>query len=268
MSGYLDSHSVSAEYVFWQRDEEEVRAYLVSTNKGMGAWFDQEWEEAEDHANEIFDPDYHGADLPAVLFEKSVGVYPSDYFWQLSSATIKDACTLYEVFLEQMANAVLIRSQARLANLSTEDSWSWSQCELFFRHYIEVEVRPEKIRAVLWIRNKLTHLRDQLRTDAGKAEFEAHMTTLDISGPPTPDETELGLIEHRAYIDSAMQLTQLQTLRVLDVIRDHIGVVALAAFSFDYGRSTTEYLTALRNRSPIRIPDFPSQKLITFVDPS
>lgn len=125
MIAYLDSHSVSADYVYWQMEETRVRAFMTSTNRGMGAWFDERWEAADAEATRIFDPEQDGDDLQAVLFDRDVGVWPSDYFWQLSNAVVKDAVALYEIFLEQMANAVLHRFGARLTNLQTENSWRW-----------------------------------------------------------------------------------------------------------------------------------------------
>jgi hypothetical protein len=261
---YLDSFSVSSEYVLWQRGEEQVRAFLTATNRGMSSWLDVEWEKAGDRANDVFDPDRHGDDLQATLFEQAVGVWPGEYFWQLSSAVLKDACSLYEVFLEQMADAVLQRVGARLAKMSTEDSWRWSDCKLFYQHYIGIDVTPPKIEAILWMRNKITHLRDELRTDAGKAEFAAKVALLDLDGPPTPAELDLGLADHRAYIPRGVDLSQLQTVRALDILREHIGVVAQQAFPFDYGGHTNSYLSALKSKSPISIKDFSTRKILAY----
>ncbi|WP_375384046.1 hypothetical protein [uncultured Microbacterium sp.] len=263
MITYLDSHSVSAEYVYWQMEEARIRAFTTSTNRGMGAWFDERWEFADSEASRIFDPEQHGEDLQAVLFDRDVGVWPSDYFWQLSSAVVKDAVALFEIFLEQMANAVLCRFGARLTNLQTENSWRWPECQAFYTHYIGVDVTPPKLEAALWIRNKLAHLRDELRTDAGRAEFAAHVKVLGIDGPETPEEAALGLVDHRAYMSHGVQLTQLQTWRLLDVIGEHVGVVALAAFPFIYGGAFNGYLAAVQAKAPLTVAGFPAKTLIT-----
>lgn len=266
MITYLDSHSVSAEYVYWQVEEERIRAFLTSTNRGMGAWFDDRWDAAGSEAVSDFDPEQHGDDLQAVLFDREVGVWPSDYFWQLSSAVVKDAVALYEIFLEQSANAVLHRFGARLTNLESENSWRWPECEAFYTHYIGVDVTPPKLDAALWIRNKLAHLRDELRTDAGRAEFGNHLEVLGLDEPETLEEAALGLVDHRVYMSRGVELTQLQTWRLLDVVAEHAAVVALAAFPFIYGGATNPHLAALRAKMPLVVPDLPTKKLITLRD--
>lgn len=252
---YLDSQTVSAEYVYWQMDELKIRGFLKATNHAMGAWLDAQWEAAESHASEIFDPDYHDAGLVAEVYEDRVGVWPPDYFWQLSAAVVKDAVALYEVFLEQLANVVLRRAGAQLATMNTEDSWKWAECEAFYRHYVGVDVRPPDVVAVLWIRNKLAHLRDELRTEAGHAEFAAHIEALGLGNPITPEEAALGLVEHRPYMAHGAHLTQLQTWRLLDIIADQVGVVARAAFPYLYRRQTNGYLEALGAGAPIGVKD-------------
>lgn len=267
MVTYLDSHTVSSHYVFWQYEEKRVRAFLRTTNVGMDPWLTQQWEAAGAEATEIFNPDYDDAGLPAEIFDDTVGVWPVDYSWQLSSAVIKDACALYEMFPEQQANEVLKRGRAQLTKMSSEDSWRWNDCEAFYTHYVGVDVTPPAIEAALWIRNKMTHLRDRLRTDAGRAEFTAHLTTLSsgITGPATPDEVALGLVEHAPYMAHGVHLSQLQTWRILDVIADQVGVVAKAAFPYVYGGANNAYLTALANRAPLRIKDFSEGKLFTYL---
>lgn len=262
MVNYLDAHDVSAEYSYWRFDEVEVRSFLVATNHGMGDWLDAKWKEAEERAEDIFDPDRHDGGLVAELFEDAVGVWPSDYFWQLSSAVVKDACALYEVFLERMANAVLHRHGGRLSKLDSEDSWKWPECRLFYQNYIGVDVTPPAIESVLWVRNKLTHLRDELRTPAGLAEFQDRLGTLNIHHLRTPDEVALRLVGHEPYTAKGVALSQLETLRILDLLADQVASVALVAFSYDYGGATNPFLDAIRAKSPLPLRGFPTAKLI------
>jgi len=263
MVTYLDPHAVSAEYSYWRLDEAEVRSFLVATNHGMGDWLDAKWKEADERAEEIFNPDRHDGGLVAELFEDAVGVWPSDYFWQLSSAVIKDACALLEVFLEQMANAVLHRYGGRLSKLESEDSWKWPECRLFYLNYVGIDVTPPAIESVLWIRNKLTHLRDELRTPVGFAEFQSRLATLNIHHLRTPDEVALGLVSHQPYAARGVALSQLETLRILDLLADHVGSVALAAFQYDYGGATNPFLDGVRAKSPLALSGFPTAKLIS-----
>lgn len=253
MISYLDSHSVSAEYVFWQMEEQKIRAFLKTTNHGMDVWLREQWDVADEHANEIFNPEYHDVGLTAELYEEQIGVWPQDYFWQLSTAVVKDAVALYEVFLETLANQVLRVAGRRLATMSTEDSWRWSDCKAFYRHYVGVDVAPPRVDAVLWIRNKLVHLRDGLRTEAGRQELRGHIVSLGLDSPATTEETGLGLVEHTPYMSHGVVLTQLQTWRLLDIIAEQVAVVALAAFPYLYRGQTNTHLEALRHGAPIAV---------------
>ncbi|WP_341946963.1 hypothetical protein [Microbacterium sp. LWH11-1.2] len=255
MVTYLDSHSVSAEYAFWQMEEQKVRAFLLTTNRGMDAWLSDQWDAAEVRANEIFDPEAHDGGLVAEIYEDRIGLWPTDYFWQLSSAVVKDAVALYEIFLETLANQVLGRAGHRLSTLDTEDSWRWPEYKSFYTHYVGVDVASDDIESVLWIRNKLAHLRDGLRTETGRAEFASHVEQLGLDGPETAEEQPLGLVDHAPYMTHGVFLTQLQTWRLLDLIAVQVGKVALAAFPFIYGRQTSAHLEALRLGTPLAAPD-------------
>ncbi|MFE4948666.1 hypothetical protein ACFQ9V_01010 [Leifsonia sp. NPDC056665] len=255
MITYLDSQSVSADYVFWQQEDEKIRAFLRTTNRGMDFWLREQWDAAEENAAEVFNPKYHAEWLVAELYQHQIGIWPADYFWQLSAAVIKDAVALYEVFLEMLASHVLGRAGHRLATLNTEDSWRWPECRAFYTHYVGVDVAPPRMEAVLWIRNKLAHLRDDLRTDEGRKDLKDHIDALNLNTPLTDEETTLGLVEHRPYMAHGVVLTQLQTWRLLDVIAQHVGVVAVAAFPYLYRGKTNTHLEALRMGAPIPVED-------------
>lgn len=261
---YLDSHSVPPDYVYWQFEEVKVRALLRITNRGMSTWLDEQWGLATTQASDIFNPDVHDAGLVAEIFEQEVGVWPGDYFWQLSSAVVKDACTLYETFLERLAHSVLRNVGAGLRNMETESSWRWEESKLFFQHYVGVGIVPPKIEAILWIRNKLTHLRDGLRTGAGRNELAAHLATLSITHPASADEKVLALVEDRPYMSGGVNLTQLQTWRILDVLADQVGIIAQAAFPPLFGGPLNPHLTALMAKKPLPIRKFPTGKLIDY----
>jgi hypothetical protein len=259
---YLPAHLASFEYERWRRDYEGVRYYLLRTNEGMSAWFDARWRDADRRANEIFDRDVHDSSLVADLFDSEVVIWPDAYFLQLSAAVIKDACTLYEVFLERTADAVLQRFWGTLATLDTEDSWRWNDCATFYASYLHIDVRPPAMEAILWTRNKMTHLRSELRTEAGQAEFEAHLRTLDLNATPHNDESATSLTEHKPYFTHGVWLTQLQTLRILDQIADIVTRVAAAAFPFEYGKASSSHLAAVRAGSLLPVPGLPAARLI------
>jgi len=265
MVSYLAAQNASADYVFWQRDHSDIRSYLIKTNQGMGAWFDSRWAAAEAHANDIFDPDQHDGALVADLFDGEVGVWPEPYFFQLSTAVVKDACTLYELFLETTANAVLHRYGGRLATLDSEASWHWPECALFFKYYMNINVIPPEVESILWLRNKMTHLRMRLRTEAGRIEFKQHLAALKVSGPPTADELTLDLTDHKPYFTGDVYISQFETLRILDKIGENVSTVASAAFQYEYGSATSPYLAAVHAGTPVTIPKFSNTKFIALI---
>ncbi|GAB2516448.1 hypothetical protein [Paramicrobacterium agarici] len=255
MFKYLDSHEVSADYVWWADEERELRAVFLSTVRGMTNWFDEAWTESEANASDIFNPDQHDEGLAEELFSSTVGVYPDDYFSFMSASVIKDACSLYEGFLERTADSLLTRYETSLKFLSSDKSWQWSACRDFYAHYVGVTVQPGTIEAVLWIRNKLTHLRGQLRTTGGGQQLRGHLDLLHLEGVPVANEEET-LDLRSPYLRKGLSLSPLQSWRILDRLATHIGGVALAAFEFEYGRRTSAHFEALRDRQPLKSGKF------------
>lgn len=264
MVEYLGSHDVSVEYVFWQREHQQVRAFLVHTNEGMSKWFDRQWAAANSRADEIFDPEHHDAGLAAELFEQMTDVWPEDFFLQLSAAVIKDAVTLYELFLESLADAVLSRYGVRLATTKAEKTWRWDDCEAFYASYLGIEVATAQIQATRWIRHKMTHQRSEIRTPAGRLEFERHLAAMHLDDI-NADDAYTALADHKPFFTRGVKLSQGQTLRILDVIANEVASVATAVFPFDYGTASSAPLLSLRDGKLIPVKGFPA-KLLQFSD--
>lgn len=260
----LDYGDTTYEYSLWNLDELEVRGFLISSNRGMQEWFSLKWQEAEEKANELFDPDYDDVSLPYDLFTDSVGVDPVSYFWQLSSAVVKDACSLYEVYLERAADNLVRQHGARLAKLQTEESWTWTECRAFYQSYLGCDIKPPLIENIIWMRNKMTHLRDELRTADGLADFEQRLQGLRISDPATPEEAALGLTNSPPYMQHGVEISQLQTYRMLDILRAQVNNLTLHLFPFIHGMTSNAYLDALRSGAPISIKQFNHQKLLEY----
>lgn len=106
---------------------------------------------------------------------------------------IKDSFTLYEVFLEDSAHHLLLPYGSGLNKLQTEDSWKVFEYQDFYKKYLGADIKSPEIEDIQWIRNKLSHLRDSLRTNEGKAEFAEKIEALGIVGDATTDENELNL---------------------------------------------------------------------------
>lgn len=257
----LDMWKAPVEYVDWHRDELVIRAFLINSNIGMTAWFEECWREAEQHANTIFDPDIHDAALVYDTFTDNAAMDPAEYFWQLSAAVVKDACALYEVLLEQLPRRALAHRGLRLVKLSTEDSWRRGECSLFYRHYFGLEVMPIPVNDVLWMRDKLAHLRDELRTPQGLQDFLSRLHRLGVTGPATDAEKALPLSDDEPFLQG-VALSQMATWKVLDIVRKQANTVASGMFSYTHGDASTPHLDALAAGTPLRVKNLPINNLV------
>ncbi len=255
---------MSVEYVFWQREHQQVRAFLIHTNQGMSDWFDGQWAAATSRADEIFDPERHDEGLVAELFDQATDVWPEDFFLQLSAAVIKDAVTLYELFLESLADAVLSRYGVRLATMQAEKTWFWDECVAFYASYLGIDVATTRIKAARWIRHKMTHQRSELRTEAGRMEFEQHLAAMRLDDVEA-DGAYTTLADHKPFLTRGVELSQGQTLRILDAIADEVASVATAVFPFDHGNASSKPLLSLQDGKSIPVEGFPA-KLLRYVD--
>lgn len=249
-------------YSYWHNDELRIRAFLISSIHAMSRWFEQEWKRANAEADAVFDPDIHDPSLGYDNFLDYVGIDTVEYMWQLSSAVIKDACGLLEIYLEQAANEVLRRWHASLTTMTTEDSWGWVDCQLFYKEYLRIEVRPPVIDNIVWMRNKMAHLRSDLRSTEGRAEFQRRLNELNLGYKRSELEERLGLDEYRSIYTDGVHLSLLETYRILDLIRDHVNGVATEMFQFTHGDRSTLHLEALIGGTPIRVRGFNERKLI------
>lgn len=242
----LEHSKTTPRYSMWHMDELELRSFLLATSTGMKAWFKAEEEAAEDGANRMVNPEDSYGDEGYNLFMDRVGIFWEQYWYQLAAAVIKDAFTLYEVFLEESAHDLLNRHGSGLRNLSTEKTWLLDQCDDFYTSYLGFPIKRDEIEHIQWIRNKMSHLRDSLRTPEGKVEFEGRIKALGISGDPTADEFQLSLPHYDYGRDLAfgpsLMLSPLEAWRILNLLRRNIEDLTQILHKIQYGRHTTEPL--------------------------
>lgn len=246
-------------YSTWHTDELELRSFLLGTTTGMKAWFKAEEEAAEKKVAMTVNPEDSYGDEGYSLFMDRVGIFWEQYWYQLAAAVIKDAFTLYEVFLEESAHDLLRRHGSGLVNLSTEKTWLLDQCDDFYTRYLGFPIKHGEIGDIQWIRNKMSHLRDSLRTQEGKAEFEGRIKALDISDNPTDDEAQLGL-PHYDYgrelaFGPTLMLSPLEAWRVLNLLRKNMEDLTQVLHKIQYGNSTTEPLYNLSKGVPVNERD-------------
>jgi hypothetical protein len=65
-----------------------------------------------------------------------VGIFWEQYWYQLAAGVLKDAFTLYEIFLEEPAHDLPRRHGSGLKYLSTEKTWFLEECDDFYQRYL------------------------------------------------------------------------------------------------------------------------------------
>lgn len=255
----LEHSQNTPRYAMWHADELELRSFLLTTATGMKAWFKSEEEAAEEHVRRTFDPENSYGDEGYSLFMDRVGIFWEQYWYQLAAGVLKDAFTLYEIFLEESAHDLLRRHGSGLKYLSTEKTWFLEDCDDFYQRYLGFQIKRPEIKHIQWIRNKMTHLRDSLRTAEGQAEAEERIDALKISGGPTDAENELGLTHYEYGRDLAfarpLTLSPLEAWRILDLLRGHIEELTVILHRIQYGTRTTAPLYNLSKGIPVNQRD-------------
>jgi hypothetical protein len=255
----LEHAVTTGRYAIWHFDELEIRSFLLTSAKGMSAWFASKEEEAEIEARKSFDPHMYQGDEGYTHFMDEVGIFWEQYWQQLSAAVIKDAFTLFEVFLEESAHELLRRYGSGLKKLSTEGTWLLEQCNQFYEDYLGVTITTPAIQNVQWIRNKLSHLRNSFRTAEGKNDFAERIAALGIRGKETEYESVWGLPneDHDAssLMTGSLVLTPLESWRILDLIRRNVEELTLVLHGIQYGSNTTPALENLRAGKTVRNRD-------------
>ncbi|WP_416430393.1 hypothetical protein [Paenarthrobacter nicotinovorans] len=250
------SHTIEAEwqhteppYTDWNEAEKELRAVLLATTRGMQPWFAEREEAAEQEASHL-DPETRYGDEGYTAFMDDVGIFWDQYWEQIAGFVIKEAFKLFEVFLESSAQRILRRYGSGLVRFGTDDSWNFGHCKQFYRDYLGVDVLPEPIENLKWIRDKLSHLQE-LRTASGKQLLATHMDTLGLSANLAEDEQELNLYhdDWTSILGVRLTFTPLQTWRVLQLLRNHINTLAIQFHRYSWPRNgqTTEALCNLSN---------------------
>jgi hypothetical protein len=232
----------------------------------MKDWFNVHYSAAEREMNRIIrdskDPDWYDVGMIYDMFVEMSGVDPHSYYWQLSSATVKDTCALYEIYLEHAADEVLTTVGFRLRKLDSENSWSWTECRAFYSAYFGIEVKPPLVDHIIWMRNKMVHLRDELRTEEGATEFSQKLEDLAISGSETAQERQLRLSLDSPAWSGGVRLSGLETYRIMNIVRSHVNQVDNLLSAFAKGTKSTSYFDGLKAGSPVAVPNLDIRRLL------
>lgn len=149
----------------WVWTEREIRTFLRWTTDVCTTEYDRLWDEAQLAPAA---PDEEAID---VVWGTVGGLLPHDHDWMLRSATVKDAVTAYEVYLEKASAEVLRHYGAAWPNVGRAPQW-W-QLREFYSDYLDVEIEAAEVDHIRRLRHNLTHLRGELRTDEQRRQFRA-----------------------------------------------------------------------------------------------
>jgi hypothetical protein len=219
--------------------EREIRAFhrlgLLWSERG----YEDLWEKAEEHLNEVFDPDIHAGDEHVDYFDHSVdGMWPDRFEWMIHAATIKDAVTAFEVYLEKALDEILHRPRIQMVNSAEwlrlelrvnrgQDSPSWRALK-GFHHLIGNEVDTARVREIREFRHFLTHQRGEIRSEASLQRFALDVSTVD------PEEGEVEL-RGRPHVGGDVPLTREHVTSILDDLANVIRAADRRVWALSFG---------------------------------
>ena len=205
---------VSRAFDEWKITEREQRTFLRLGLRLATASYTQLWEEA---GAEPYDED-SGKEQIDAFEEKVDGLHEHDFAWMQSAGVLKDAVTIFEVYLEKAREEVLVEHGHRLE--IPAKSPHWSELKKFFRQ-LGVEIETEQVARVRDLRHFLTHRRGELRTDEQRDRY-------------AKDSEERWAI----YVP----LTEDQVLAIMDELAATVRTIDPAVYRHSWGREVVESL--------------------------
>lgn len=239
-------------YGDWHIAEIQLRAHLLASHKGMTKWFKEEVDRTTAEAWDQIDPSQADGDEPYNLFMERNGILWTDYWVITASQIIRDAYRLYETFLFDSANHLLMKNGACLATHGTEKTWKTPDREKFFRDVFGLPITNSQMDAFLWIRNKLTHIED-ITSSSGKATLQRHMSTLNLGADLSDTEKRMGLYHDDSSWSLGKQLrfTPLHTWRMLDALRYHVNALSVELNQLEWQQPRAAGLQNIKDGTPL-----------------
>jgi hypothetical protein len=147
----------------WFFVEADQRAFMHLGLEFSRPAYERIWREAGE------EPWHDGAPEQIDVFEERVhGLHDRDFEWMLFGATVREAVTGFEVYLEKAREEVL-RQQGRPVEVP-DHSPRWRTLAKFFAS-IGSPVDSAEVEAVRDLRHFLTHRRGELRTEKQRLAF-------------------------------------------------------------------------------------------------
>ncbi|WP_125734619.1 hypothetical protein [Amycolatopsis sp. WAC 04197] len=175
---------VSRAFDRWVQVEAQVRAFHRYGLLWSEAGYESLWSKAERRLADVFDPDVHYGDEHVEYFDDSIsGMWPDQFEWMMHAATIKDAVTAFEVYLEKSLQEIVSRIYAQgsdgnrfrvgLFVNGKNESPMWSTLK-GFHQLLGGEVDTPRVREIRAFRHLLTHQRGEIRTDEALEQYSAN----------------------------------------------------------------------------------------------
>lgn len=229
---------VSRSFDEWRFVDKDIRAFLNLTMNWARRLYEETWNEAERDEEKLAAS--NATDFASFKsFEDRIeGLWPDDYQWILYAATIKEAVTAFEVYLEKSLDEVLGRRMRARVKRSPGKSPRWDVL-VKGHELIESNVSTERVQHIRALRHILTHQRGELRTETMRARFAADY--LLAVNADTGEE-----IWDRAYIGGKVQLARTTVDAVLDDLGTTVREVDRRVWAVAYGRASAPALDELR----------------------
>ena len=246
----LSYESSNSAYHRWDENEQDCRRFMLTSNIGMSAWFEQQEESANREGFSMVDASNAQGDEGYSAYMDSVGLLKEDYWPALAAASVKNAVSFFEIYMEDSADEILRSRGWCLTKKAENKSWHWDDCVRFFDSFFGAGIASPEIESIRWIRNKLTHLHDTLRTQDDERALMSHRSTLGLDEPETGAEKPFGLYRFM-YAPLAgmpnLQLTPLDAWRIMATLRSFVHMLAPHLGRVERRQKTTPSLDLLEN---------------------
>ncbi|MFF3058314.1 hypothetical protein [Streptomyces sp. NPDC057909] len=227
--------TVSRAFDEWLHSERNIRAFLRLSTAWSERGYDSSWSRAEESFAAVFDPDRHYGDEHVDIFDSSVGgLWPTDYTWMLQAATLKDAVTAFEVYLEKALEEALHRRRyekdgqrvsLRLAVGKNQESPGWRTIVAAHR-VLGTIVDTDSVKEVRALRHLLTHQHGELRTEEIRERF------CEAATEATLEEYE------RSYVGGKVHLGEARVLKCLDWLGAVVRSADPPVWEIEWGQGT------------------------------
>ena len=203
----------------WLLAERQLRAFLEFGLRFGDEGLSRRWAEIERRHS-------YGAEETIDIFDRELqGLGPHEFEWMHAAATLRDAVTLYEVYLEHAAGEVLFHHGLER---TAEEAPRWRELRRFYL-FLGIDLYAEEgVKNVRRLRHLLTHRRGAVETEADREAFGSDY-------PFTYETVELN--DHRV-------------VTAMDILARSVLRIDTNAYRYSWGSERVPELRAMRASLP------------------